>query len=71
METTTPTPVRPEYLKLDRPEQFAERVEVSRAQVYKWLANGMPSLKLGRSRRIDPAEGIAWLRQQNEAGEVA
>jgi excisionase family DNA binding protein len=53
-------------LKLDRPEQFAERVEVSRAQVYKWLADGMPSLKLGRSRRIDPAEGLAWLREQNE-----
>ncbi len=51
-------------LKLDRPEQFAQRVEVSRAQVYKWLADGMPSLKLGKSRRIDPVEGIAWLRDR-------
>lgn len=58
-------------LKLDRPEQFAERTEVSRAQVYKWLADGMPSLKLGRSRRIDPTEGMAWLRNRYEAGEVA
>lgn len=63
---TTPAPVRSEHLALDKPEQFAARTSVSRAQVYKWLADGMPSLKLGKSRRIDPAEGIAWLREQNE-----
>lgn len=66
MEHAPTNPVRPEYLTLDRPEQFADRTSVSRAQVYKWLADGMPSLKLGKSRRIDPAEGIAWLRSRND-----
>ena len=56
MESTTP--------KLDTPEQFAQRIEQSRAQVYNYLAEGMPSLKLGRSRRIEPTAAFAWLLER-------
>lgn len=58
METDPPT--------LLRPERFADVVDVSRATVYAWLAEGLPSLKLGRSRRIDVTEGLAWLRERSE-----
>lgn len=44
-----------------RPERYAQRVDQSRAQIYKFLAQGMPSLKLGRSRRVLVAEADAWL----------
>lgn len=49
---------------LERPERFAQRIDQSRAQVYRYLAEGMPSIKLGSARRIDPVEAIAWLRER-------
>ena len=61
MNQTTPHPGE----LLERPEVFARRVDVSRGTVYNWLAAGMPALKLGRSRRIDPAEAIAWLKDRS------
>jgi hypothetical protein len=60
-----PTRETPPSDVLERPERFAQRIDQSRAQVYKYLAEGMPSLKLGNARRIDPAEALAWLRARS------
>lgn len=55
MDSTPDTPLAM------RPERYAQRTDLSRAQIYKFLAQGMPSLKLGRSRRILVADADAWL----------
>ncbi len=56
--------------RLLTPNDLAERWSCSRAYVYKLLDEGLPSLKLGRSRRIRVADADAWLAQRAEA-EVA
>lgn len=42
-------------------DQLAEHLGLSRATVYALLNRGMPSLKVGRSRRFRLAEVDAWL----------
>lgn len=44
-----------------RPENYARRLDVSRALVYRWIGAGLPSIKLGRARRVLVAEADAWL----------
>lgn len=44
-----------------RPEQYAHHIDSSRATVYALLAQGLPSIKLGRSRRINVAAADAWI----------
>jgi excisionase family DNA binding protein len=57
------TPVR----VLLRPEEGAEAVGVSRAQFFKFLADGsIKSLKIGRLRRIPLAEIESWVARQLE-----
>lgn len=45
-------------------DQTAEHYGVSRAHVYNLMTRGMPSVKLGRSRRFRLSETDAWLDAQ-------
>ena len=56
--------------RLVRPETYAQHIESSRAFVYKLMSEGLPSMKLGRSRRIRVADADAWLAQRADS-EVA
>jgi excisionase family DNA binding protein len=48
-----------------RPEEGAHAVGISRAQFYKYMAEGrIKSIKLGRSRRIPVAELERWLSEE-------
>ena len=47
-------------------EELADHLNVSRAQVYNFLKRGMPSLKLGKSRRYRLSDVTTWLDQFNE-----
>lgn len=42
-------------------EEYAERLKVSRGTVFGWLRNGMPSVCVGRTRRIVTDRADAWL----------
>ena len=55
-----------------RPEEAAEALGISRTTAYELIRkNELPSIKIGRSRRV-PVDGmLAWLhRQREQAGEV-
>lgn len=52
-----------------RPEQYARHIDSSRATVYELLAQGMPSIKLGRSRRINVAAADAWIAERFAIGQ--
>ena len=47
--------------------QLATRWSMSRATIYRALDNGLPSLKLGRSRRIRLSDADQWLSKQAAA----
>lgn len=47
--------------------QLADLLGISRAGVYNLLHRGLPSVKIGRSRRFDPAAVEAWLSERQEA----
>ena len=47
--------------------QLATRWSMSRATIYRALDNGLPSLKLGRSRRIRLSDADQWLSEQAAA----
>jgi excisionase family DNA binding protein len=49
------------------PQQLADYLGVSRAQVYNLIARGLPSLKIARSRRFRPSEVDAWLDAQRNS----
>jgi excisionase family DNA binding protein len=49
-------------------DELADHLNVSRAQVYNFLRQGLPSLKLGRSRRFRLADVTDWLDQFSEGG---
>lgn len=44
--------------------ELAERYGICRATVYNLLAQGLPSIKVGRARRFDVARTDAWLEAQ-------
>jgi excisionase family DNA binding protein len=44
--------------------QLATRWSMSRATIYRALEDGLPSLKLGRSRRIRLSDADQWLNEQ-------
>jgi len=46
---------------LASPRRLAEDFGVSRSTIFVWLRSGMPSVKHGRVRLIDPHEAQAWL----------
>lgn len=47
-------------------DQLAEHLQCSRAQIYNFLRRGLPSLKLGRSRRFRLDQVTIWLEQFSE-----
>lgn len=59
LEPSAPTPSHPtsnEPLLL-RPEEVARRLSISRAAVYRLIANGtIPSIRLGGARRVSHAQ---------------
>lgn len=55
LSTTT---TQPAFLT---PPQYGERWGFSRSKVYELLDEGLPSIKVGRLRRIDPVEADAWM----------
>lgn len=42
-------------------DAFAEALQVSRGTVFTWLRAGMPSLSVGRTRRIIVERAYRWL----------
>ena len=42
-------------------DDFAEALQVSRGTVFAWIRTGMPSLSVGRTRRIIVARAYHWL----------
>jgi hypothetical protein len=51
--------------------ELADRYAITQATVSNLVNRGLPSLKLGRARRFDPAACDAWLLDQMRALEVA
>jgi len=52
------------------PEQVAERMQVDRKTIYRWLADGkLPALKIGRTYRIDWSDVKAMIRRQDGKSE--
>lgn len=47
-----------------RPDRLAERWDCSRQYIYDCMSRGLPSVKLGRARRIRVADADAWLESQ-------
>lgn len=60
-----PPPMDPGVLLT--PEALAERWSCSRAFIYKLMDKGLPSLKLGRARRIRLGDAERWLDANAEA----
>jgi excisionase family DNA binding protein len=52
--------------RLVTPDELAQLWSCSRATVYRQLDQGLPSLKLGRSRRIRLTDAARWLAHQVE-----
>lgn len=44
------------------PEPWGERYAITRGMVYKLLAAGLPSIKVGRARRIPVRAADEWMR---------
>lgn len=42
-------------------EEYAERLKVSRGTVFGWISNGLPSFRIGRTRRIVIEKADRWL----------
>jgi hypothetical protein len=55
--------VRPSERTHDTVVEFAERMKVSIRLVRKWVALGMPSIRVGRIRRIIIADAQRWLAE--------
>ncbi|MFE7559067.1 helix-turn-helix domain-containing protein [Kitasatospora sp. NPDC057500] len=60
--TTAPRPV------LLKPEEAAEMLRIGRSKLYELLAaRELTSIKIGRSRRIRPADVVAYIERQATA----
>lgn len=49
------------------PEGLATRWSVSRVFIYKCMERGLPTVKLGRTRRIRVGDADRWLAEQDGA----
>jgi excisionase family DNA binding protein len=49
---------------------YAERLSVSPRTIYRLIASGLPSMKVGGSRRVLREQADAWLERRNERGSV-
>ena len=54
--TTAPTPNL--YATV---EEYADRIKVSRGTVFGWVKGGLPSFRIGRTRRIVIERADRWL----------
>jgi len=45
-------------------QEYAQRANVSGATVSRWLADGMPSIPVGSTVRIDPTAADEWRRER-------
>lgn len=53
--------------RLNRVEQAADRLEISRAHTYELIRTGdLPSVKLGRSRRIRESDLMAFIARLSD-----
>lgn len=48
-------------------DELAARWSVTRAHIYNLMARDLPSVKVGRCRRIRVGDAEAWLAAQQEA----
>lgn len=46
-------------------DELAQRLRTSRAHIYNMIPLGLPSVKIGRSRRFISDEVDAWIRERN------
>jgi excisionase family DNA binding protein len=53
--------------RLITPDDLAARWSICRAEVYRLLRQGLPSVKIGRARRIPIDEAEAWLLDRQQA----
>jgi excisionase family DNA binding protein len=51
-------------LQLLTPEEVADRLRISRAKVFELFHEGLPSLRIGRCRRVDVERLREWLAAQ-------
>jgi hypothetical protein len=64
----SPAPTLPER-ELDDYKQFGARINASKRTVIRLVEGGMPIIRIGRLRRIDPLVGMAWIRGERPAPE--
>lgn len=64
MTTMSSNPEPDEFY--EGPDQWAARYDLSRPMVYKLMAQGVPSIKIGRARRIPVYAAHAWLMERNQ-----
>lgn len=43
-------------------KDIAEKYKVGESTVYKWVTEGLPKYKIGRSTRFDPDEVEIWIK---------
>lgn len=56
-------PAEPKYMTVTA---YAERLSVSPRTIYRLIASGLPSIRVGGSRRIARDRADAWLSRNNE-----
>lgn len=54
-------------LQVETVAQLADRWSLSERQIHNLIAQGLPSRKIGRSRRLISAEVDAWLLERGTA----
>lgn len=45
-------------------DEFAASIGISRSSAYRLVDAGLPTLRVGHCRRIEPQTALAWLREQ-------
>ncbi|MBO0783164.1 MAG: helix-turn-helix domain-containing protein [Ktedonobacteraceae bacterium] len=66
-KTTTSLEALPPLDDLLTVEQVAERLGLSKPTIYELIYHeGLPSVKLGKSRRIIPASLQQWLKEREQ-----
>jgi hypothetical protein len=60
-------PVAGSRLLLMRVPAYAARVQLSERTAWKMISRGLPTIGIGRSRRVDVERADAWLRNERTA----
>jgi len=64
------SPTTPHDAEFERVAEFAKRVALSERTIWKFVKSGMPTIGVGRARRIDVARAVEWLRRHREQRDV-